>query len=338
MSRISDTRERTREAAANLVAAGRRPHEITVDLIYASIQQGSRTTINDALKRWKDDRAKADALAGDLPPPIAEAMRSLWAAAVEQGEALFDQHRQDIETQLTAERVRSETAEAALQSTAADAERLAGERDSERARHAETTAALAAARESAAASEVRAVSLEQQLGALRTQSERDQAQLRETAERQSAEFRDTLAERDRVYHTEIERATSRLESAQTHMLKQIDDTREAQKKSDAAASKALQRADQLNNDLIESRMQLATQSRELQQARQQCEQVQSELSQIREERGQRIADQAMLKGQVDALNTQLQDYERRAISAEARLDRALESKMSGRTRSGKTSS
>ena len=29
-----------------IVAAGRRPHELTVDLIYTEIQQGSRTTIN----------------------------------------------------------------------------------------------------------------------------------------------------------------------------------------------------------------------------------------------------------------------------------------------------
>ena len=75
MSRVSDTRQRTREAAAALVADGRRPHELTVDLIYAAIQQGSRTTINDELKLWKDERAKVDALGADLPPAIADAMR-----------------------------------------------------------------------------------------------------------------------------------------------------------------------------------------------------------------------------------------------------------------------
>ena len=41
MSRISDTRLRTREAAARLMAAGRRPYELTVDLIYAEIKQGT---------------------------------------------------------------------------------------------------------------------------------------------------------------------------------------------------------------------------------------------------------------------------------------------------------
>jgi hypothetical protein len=76
MSRISNTRFRTREAAARLVAAGRRPHELTVDLIYAEIRQGSRTTINDELKLWKDEQARVDALSAALPPAVANAMLS----------------------------------------------------------------------------------------------------------------------------------------------------------------------------------------------------------------------------------------------------------------------
>jgi len=31
-------------------------------LIYAEIRQGSRTTINDELKRWKEEKTQADAL------------------------------------------------------------------------------------------------------------------------------------------------------------------------------------------------------------------------------------------------------------------------------------
>lgn len=42
----------TREAAVCLVAASRLPYELTVDLIYAGIRQGSRTMINDELKLW----------------------------------------------------------------------------------------------------------------------------------------------------------------------------------------------------------------------------------------------------------------------------------------------
>src|SRR3546814_11933877 len=65
MSRVSDTRQRTREAAAQPVAGAKLPHEITVDQIYAVIQQGRRTTINDELQLWKDERTK-------LAPPSAD--------------------------------------------------------------------------------------------------------------------------------------------------------------------------------------------------------------------------------------------------------------------------
>ncbi|ODV26559.1 MAG: hypothetical protein ABT19_02910 [Rhodanobacter sp. SCN 68-63] len=95
MSRVSDTRQRTREAAAQLVASAKRPHEITVDQIYAVIQQGSRTTINDELKLWKNERTKVDALGADLPPAVADVMRSLWVAAVEQGERTFAEQRDE---------------------------------------------------------------------------------------------------------------------------------------------------------------------------------------------------------------------------------------------------
>lgn len=90
MSRVSDTRIRTREAAARLVAAGRLPHELTVDLIYAEIRQGSRTTINDELKQWKDEKTRVDALSRQLPPAVADAMLAAWAVAVEHGEKVYD--------------------------------------------------------------------------------------------------------------------------------------------------------------------------------------------------------------------------------------------------------
>jgi len=111
MSRVSDTRLRTREAAARLVATGRRPHELTVDSIYAEIKQGSRTTINDELKLWKEEQAKADALTAALPPAVANAMINIWAVAVEHGEKVFDQHRDELETQLTQATARIESVE-----------------------------------------------------------------------------------------------------------------------------------------------------------------------------------------------------------------------------------
>ena len=109
MSRISNTRFRTREAAARLVAAGRRPHELTVDLIYAEIRQGSRTTINDELKLWKDEQARVDALSAALPPAVANAMLSLWARAIEHGEQVFAQRGEELESEAAAATARAES-------------------------------------------------------------------------------------------------------------------------------------------------------------------------------------------------------------------------------------
>lgn len=64
-----------------------------MDQIHGVIRQGSRTTINDELKRWKAERVQADALASTLPPAIAESMHSLWAAAVDQGVQQFAAER-----------------------------------------------------------------------------------------------------------------------------------------------------------------------------------------------------------------------------------------------------
>src|SRR5437899_2292776 len=113
MSRVSDTRLRTRQAAAKLVVGGRRPHDLTVDLIYAEIRQGSRTTINDELKLWKDDQAKVDALSTALPAPVANAMLAAWAVAVEHGEHVFDERRAEVEGELTQAVARTDAAEAA---------------------------------------------------------------------------------------------------------------------------------------------------------------------------------------------------------------------------------
>jgi hypothetical protein len=92
----------TREAAVCLVAESRLPQELTVDLIYAGIRQGSRTTINDELKLWKDEQARIDTPSASPPSAVASAMVSVWALAVEHGEQVFAQCDEELETEVTA--------------------------------------------------------------------------------------------------------------------------------------------------------------------------------------------------------------------------------------------
>ncbi len=56
-------------------------------------------------------RPRADALEADLPPVIADTMRSLWVLAVEHGERMFEERRGELETLLATARERLATVE-----------------------------------------------------------------------------------------------------------------------------------------------------------------------------------------------------------------------------------
>jgi len=80
------TRDLTRQAADQLLAQDPQltPERITVDKIYAVIQQGSRTTINEELKAWRANKSK---------PQIPRELLDLWRDTVEQAQAVFAQDR-----------------------------------------------------------------------------------------------------------------------------------------------------------------------------------------------------------------------------------------------------
>lgn len=323
MSRSSDTRQRTREAAAQLVAGGKRPHEITVDAIYAVIQQGSRTTINDALKAWREERTKVDALGADLPPALAETMRSLWVSAVEHGERVFEERRGALEEQIAGERARANATEQRCSDLHAALQHATADGAAEKQAHAETRAELATTREALAVAQIRATDLEQQLVQCREQAANEQAVLHEVLTQQAAEFRDTLASRDRGYQAEIEKATARLESAQDHMLQNVDTAREAQKRAESQLEKLQQRHGALQAEHTEQRIALGELTRERQQHAAHHLQRETEIQQRREESHRLAVDLASVHGQLAAATTQIAVAEDRARSAEARLDRSL---------------
>src|SRR3546814_3412518 len=60
-------------------------------------------------------------------------------------------------------------------------------------------------------------------------------------EKQSTEFQARLAERDLAFQTELGTTTQRLEAAQDHMLRQIDEAREGQRHAERALAKAQRR-------------------------------------------------------------------------------------------------
>jgi len=290
MSRVSDTRQRTREAAVQLVAGAKRPHEITVDQIYAVIQQGSRTTINDELKLWKDERTKVDALGADLPPAVADAMRSLWVAAVEQGERAFTEQREAMEADLSSIQVERDEATASRDAAIADRQQRAQQATQlgEQLTELQQQLASESATKNDALGQVHA--LQQEIASLRTESMRQQEAAGTAQEKQATEFQARLAERDLAFQTELSTATQRLETAQDHMLRQIDEAREGQRHAERALAKAQRRHEEQQTELTELRLRYREQLQKLEQQRAQIEALTAErqtlMHQVQSNRGQ----------------------------------------------------
>ncbi len=61
------------------------------DKIYAVIQQGSRTTINEELKAWRVDKSK---------PEVPKELLDLWSGTVKRAEEVFAQDRECMEAEV----------------------------------------------------------------------------------------------------------------------------------------------------------------------------------------------------------------------------------------------
>jgi chromosome segregation ATPase len=322
MGRSSDTRQRTREAAADLVAQGHRPYEITVDLIYAEIQQGSRTTINDELKLWKEEKAQADALEADLPPVIADSMRSLWVLAVAHGERMFEQRRAELEAQLATVHEHLATAESTRQQLEATQERLSQQVSTLGEQLAEVRQQLGV--ETAAKNEAlsHAHALQQELTAVRLDSARQLESVRREQEKQATDFQQAITARDAAFRAELDTATQRLESAQAHMLQQIDDARQGQRRAETHAAKTQQQRDQLQSEITELRMQLSVQAHELKERTAALEAATHQATQCSAERQALMTELAGSRGRLEGIETSVRALEARAVTAETRLAEA----------------
>ncbi|MGF6873020.1 DNA-binding protein [Paraburkholderia sp. MM5477-R1] len=301
MSRISDTRLRTREAAAQLVASGRRlPHEITVDLIYAEIRQGSRTTINDELKLWKDEQARNDALAAALPPAVANAMLSVWAIAVGQGEQVFAQRSEEMEKEAAAASARARSLEADNAQLQAQVHALHAQLDDQRPRLTEalTERAHAEAERDSALRQAQDAITERD--AARRHSEHALRELQTAHARELEASRSAHGEHEAALRTEVTQATSRLEAVQKHVMLQTEEAREAQRRAEAALSEIRQRNEQLVVDAQRISADAAEHRRLAGRQEKQLDSVTQEAYDLRLERDVLARQVALLQGQLKA--------------------------------------
>jgi chromosome segregation ATPase len=331
MSRVSDTRQRTREAAANLVAAGRRPHELTVDLIYAQIHQGSRTTINDELKLWKDEQTRAETLNAGLPPVLAQSMTQLWQLAIEHGEKAFDQRREQLEAEVAAAEAARQTEE---QRVASQQQQIAQQ---ESQLHALQQAVEAARIETASershkeSALVRVQALENALSELRHEVAQQQALRQAEHEQQLQQLQQTMQAQEESFRAEIAQATERLESVQKHVMLQVAEARDARKQAESRLEKVEKQAEQKNAaqaaEIQELRSQLRLQTRDLEHLQTRYDNTSQQLV-AREQQCQTLQQQcATASGKLEAWATQMTSLEQRARDAENRLAEHLEARL-----------
>lgn len=325
MSRISDTRTLTRMAAAKLVSAGHRAHAITVDLIYAEIKQGSRTTINDELKLWKDEQAKVSALSAALPDAVANAMLATWAVAVEHGEKAFDQRREEIESELSATVARAHTAEASSAEQCTRAEQLSILLAQSTERETAQRAEIQALRDAKDDAIQRAVLAERETASVRAEAQARESALKSSHQNELTEVRAELATKEVESRSELTRTTERLEGVQKHVMLQVADAREAQKRAEDQATKGAQRADKFGAEVETLRAQLA----EVQSTHQRTVAAQAvalaEAGRLRTERDSLKEKLANTTGQLDGITKQFDALSRqlsqgpRAVLGGARL-------------------
>ncbi|MEM5440407.1 integrase [Paraburkholderia diazotrophica] len=300
MSRISNTRIRTRQAAAGLVASGRLAHELTVDLIYAEIRQGSRTTINDELKLWKDEQTRNDALAAALPPAVASAMLSVWALAVEQGEQVFARRGDEIEAEAVAAITRAGTLETAHAELQGELRTVRGQLDDQQARLATVLAELAQVQGGRDAALRLAETSAAERDAVRAQSEQALHDMRSAHLQELDALRASHAEQEAALRAEVDRATARLEGVQKRVMLQTEEARDAQRRAEATLAKVQQRNEHLLGDVQRLRADAAEQRRLAERHEKQLASVTKEARELRRERDALVQQAALLQGQLAA--------------------------------------
>jgi len=323
MSRISDTRFRTREAAARLRATGRRTDELTVDLIYAEIRQGSRTTINDELKLWKDEQAKVDALSEALPPAVANAMMAAWAVAVEHGEKAFEARRQESESQLSVALEREQEAERSSSALRNHNIELAEELHLRTIELESLRRELLTEREARVAGETRIASLELQLQTIQAEKEKAIASIRSEYDNQSEKLESRLSSQEQLYRTHLEQITRGFEVAQSQMVHQVAEARDNQKEVESRLAAANQKNEEFLRSLRDIEVKLAQESQLKKTALSDLSSSAVEIAKLQSERDSLVGQFAHACGKLEAQLKQIESLEHRATVAEDFQRRAL---------------
>ncbi|OHX18351.1 hypothetical protein BI343_09040 [Chromobacterium amazonense] len=240
----ADIYARIRQAAFELVGEGAWP---TVADVRARLGSGSNTTINNALKEWRQEflsRVAVSSRRSDWPPSLAEAFEQVWQKACDEADQQLETVRQEVAEEAAALRAerdgllqKQELAEAELQSLRHELElraarqvELDGELRQERQRAEklqEERRQLLSAQEA----------LRQELSTLRKQADAREAELQEKHEQQLREAREESERKEAL-------AYDRLEGLRVRLYQQVEDERKDMKQQLQKLESALQQARQ----------------------------------------------------------------------------------------------
>ena len=267
------TRDLTRHAADQLLAQDPQltPERITVDKIYAVIQQGSRTTINQELKAWRANKSK---------PQIPKELLDLWSNTVERAQAVFAQDRELMEVEVSAAnrqvdefKVENE----GLRREAESREALLKEKSTEAANlRLELTAAKNDAEMNREIVQISQEGFERTIAATRDRAETAERVARDVAENLAAqrlEHARLEAELRQEFRNTSDRQTALIDKVRLDLAQSVAASKELENHLGAARalSESLSReidrlngeANQLKGDLAAARTEIGTWSREL---------------------------------------------------------------------------
>lgn len=313
---------------------GSRPQR-TLSVLCDPFSETPPTTINDELKLWKDEQAKAEALTAALPPAVANAMINVWAIAVEHGEKVFDQHREEAESQLAQANAQIEALESEkngqdqrIQGLQADIVRGQTELNS-------LSEALAGKRTAKDAAIAKSKALEQQIASTKADAEQALITLKSEHRQRIEELQAIIASQESSFRLEINKATERLEGVQKHVMLQVTEAREAQKRAESQLSKANQKNEQLLAEALQIGRQITLLTQTVERAQADFTQAQGDIKKLQSEREGLIQQVATASGKLGAVGDQIESLERRAIGAETRLEEALKRPTAAKKKSEK---
>ena len=149
------------------------------------------------------------------------------------------------------------------------------------------------------------------------------------------ELQAIIASQESSFRLEINKATERLEGVQKHVMLQVTEAREAQKRAESQLSKANQKNEQLLAEALQIGRQITLLTQTVERAQADFTQAQGDIKKLQSEREGLIQQVATASGKLGAVGDQIESLERRAIGAETRLEEVLKRPTAAKKKSEK---